>query len=108
MHGYQARCLRAIERGKKCHPKKAETDSNSTESANWTDDEVELLLGVVRSYFSQKNHEGLEWESTRRQTLHPGRIASKIKTKRRSAILTATVISGFDEKPVYTINVSDS
>ena len=27
-----------------------------------TDDEVELLLEVVRSYFSQKDYEGLEWE----------------------------------------------
>ena len=27
--------------------------------------EVELLLGVVRAYSSQKNYEGLEWESVK-------------------------------------------
>ena len=43
--------------------KKAKKDSNAAETVSWTDDEVELLLGVVRSYSLQKDYKGLEWES---------------------------------------------
>ena len=43
-------------------PKKAKKDSDAAEIVSWTDDEVELLLGVVRSYSSQKDYEELEWE----------------------------------------------
>ena len=32
---------------------------------SWTDDEVGLLLGVVLSYNSQKDYEGLERESVK-------------------------------------------
>ena len=46
--------------------KKARVDTDSTEAnLSWTDDEVELLLGVVRAYSSQKDYEGLEWESVK-------------------------------------------
>ena len=38
-------------------------DLNSTQNVNWTNNKVELLLGVVLSYLLQKDHEGLEWES---------------------------------------------
>ena len=45
---------------------KARVDPDSTEgNLSWTDDEVELLLGVVRAYSSQKDYEGLEWESVK-------------------------------------------
>ena len=41
--------------------KKARVDPDGTETnLSWTDDEVELLLGVVRAYSSQKDYEGLE------------------------------------------------
>ena len=40
--------------------KSSRTDSDATENVSWIDDEVELLLGVVRSYSSQKDYEGLE------------------------------------------------
>ena len=33
---------------------RSKTDQDATENVSWTDDEVELLLGVVRSYNSQK------------------------------------------------------
>ena len=46
-------------------PKKARRESENSEVLNWTDNEVELLLGVVRSYSSQKDFEGLEWKSVR-------------------------------------------
>ena len=46
--------------------KKARVDPDATEAnLSWTDDEVELLLGVVRAYSSQKDYEGLEWESVK-------------------------------------------
>ena len=46
--------------------KKARVDPDSTEAnLSWTDDEVELLLGVVRAYSSQKDYEGLEWVSVK-------------------------------------------
>ena len=32
------------------------------ENFSWTDDEVKLLLVVVRAYSSQKDYEGLEWK----------------------------------------------
>ena len=32
-------------------------DSDATENVSWTDDEVELLLGVFRSSFSQNDYE---------------------------------------------------
>ena len=32
---------------------------------SWTDDEVELQLGVVCAYSSQKDYESLEWESVK-------------------------------------------
>ena len=46
-------------------PKKARRESENSEVLNWTDNEVELLLGVVRSYSSQKDLDGLEWESVK-------------------------------------------
>ena len=46
-------------------PKKAHRESENSEVLNWTDNEVELLLGVVRSYSSQKDFDGLEWESVK-------------------------------------------
>ena len=46
--------------------KKARVDPDATEAnLSWTDDEVELLLGVVRAYSSQKDYEGLEWDSVK-------------------------------------------
>ena len=33
------------------------------ENLSWRDNEVKLLLVVVRAYSSQKDYEGLEWES---------------------------------------------
>ena len=39
----------------KRRPKKVQNGIDATESVDWTDDEVELLLGVVRSYSSQKD-----------------------------------------------------
>ena len=35
------------------------------ENLSWRDDEVELVLVVVRAYFSQKDYKGLEWESVK-------------------------------------------
>ena len=41
--------------------KKARVNPDATEeNLSWTDDEVELLLAVVRAYSSQKDYEGLE------------------------------------------------
>ena len=54
--------------------KKAQVNPDATEEdgrpaqdvhLGWTDDEVELLLVVVRAYSSQKDYEGLEWESVK-------------------------------------------
>ena len=46
--------------------KKARVNPDATEeNLSWTDDEVELLLAVVRAYSSQKDYEGLEWESVK-------------------------------------------
>jgi len=46
--------------------KKARVGPDATEAnLDWTDDEVELLLGVVSAYSSQKDYEGLEWESVK-------------------------------------------
>ena len=36
--------------------KKTKKDSDATETVSLTDDEKELLLGVVRSYSSQKDY----------------------------------------------------
>ena len=59
--------LASFDMVKKMPPKKkARVDSDVTEAnLNWTDDEVELLLGVVRAYSSQMDYEGLEWESVK-------------------------------------------
>ena len=46
-------------------PNKARRGSENSEVLNWTDNEVEMLLGVVRSYSSQKDFDGLEWESVK-------------------------------------------
>jgi hypothetical protein len=40
-------------------------ESQGSENLTWTDEEVELLLGVVRSYASQKDFDGIEWESVK-------------------------------------------
>ena len=62
VHGYQALCLHVRAVKKYRRKKKAKTDFNSTQNnVNWTDNEVELLLGVVLFYSSQKDYEGLEW-----------------------------------------------
>ena len=75
------------------------------ENLTWSDQEVELLLGVVRSYASQKDFDGIEWESVKnkyedirqqftavyRQSDHHhdvmlftrGKIASKVKDLRK-------------------------
>ena len=46
--------------------KKARVNPDATEeNLTWTDDEVELLLAFVRAYSSQKDYEGLEWESVK-------------------------------------------
>ena len=47
--------------------KRPRTDSDATGNVDWTDDEVELPLGVVRSYSFQKDQEGLEWEIVKNQ-----------------------------------------
>ena len=57
-------------------PQKAKNNSDAAETVSWTDDEVELLLGVVRSYSSQKDYQGLEWES----------VISKYEDIRRKSI----------------------
>ena len=44
---------------------RSKTDQDATENISWTDDEVDLLLGVVRLYNSQKDYEALEWESVK-------------------------------------------
>ena len=36
--------------------KKAKKDSDATETVSWTDHDVELFLGVVRLYSSQKDY----------------------------------------------------
>ena len=41
-------------------PKKARRESENSEVLNWSDNEVELLLGVARSYSSQKDFDGVE------------------------------------------------
>ena len=46
-------------------PKKAKKNSDAAETVSWTDDEVELLLRVVRSDSSEQDDEGLEWESAK-------------------------------------------
>ena len=46
-------------------PKKARRESENSEVLNWTDNEVELLLRVARSYSSQKDFDGLEWKSVK-------------------------------------------
>ena len=44
--------------------KKAREDPDATDAnLSWTDNEIELLLGVA--YSSQKDYEGLEWESVK-------------------------------------------
>ena len=44
----------------KCRPKmRPKTDSDATQNVSWTDDEAEQFLGMVRSYSSQKDYEGL-------------------------------------------------
>ena len=48
-------------------PKKVKKDSDAAGTVSWTDDEVELLVGVVRSYSSQKDYQVLEWESAKRK-----------------------------------------
>ena len=46
--------------------KKARVNPDATkENLRWIDDEVELLLVVVRAYSSQKDYEVLEWESVK-------------------------------------------
>ena len=51
--------------------KKARVDPDATEAnLSWTDDKVELLLGVVRAYSSQKDYEGLEWECSHKWLEH--------------------------------------
>ena len=40
-------------------------ESQRSENLTWTDEEGELLLGVVRSYASQKDFDGIEWESVK-------------------------------------------
>ena len=45
--------------------KRPKLDSGAAGTVSWTDDEVELLLGVVRSYSFQKEYEGLECESVK-------------------------------------------
>ena len=58
--------ISSFDKVKMAPKKKARVDPDSTEAnLNWTDDEVELLLGVVRAYSSQKDYEGLEWESVK-------------------------------------------
>ena len=58
------RVVSSFDKVKMAPKKKARVDPDATEAnLSWTDDEVELLLGVVRGYSSQKNYEGLEWES---------------------------------------------
>ena len=42
--------------------KKSRTDPDAIENVSWTDDEVELLLGVIRSYSSQKDYEVKRFE----------------------------------------------
>ena len=64
-NGYQALCRFAHPRRKSttCRPQKGQKGFQDTaETVSWTDDEGEILLGVVRSYSSQKDDEGLEWE----------------------------------------------
>ena len=45
--------------------KKARRESENSEVLNWTDNEVELLLGVARSNSWQKDFDGLEWKSVK-------------------------------------------
>ena len=46
--------------------RKAWVDPDATDAnLSWTDDEVEVLLGVVHAYSSQKDYEGLVWESVK-------------------------------------------
>lgn len=45
------------------HTTQVKRGQNQVKYVSWTDDEVELLLGGVRSYSSQKDYEELEWES---------------------------------------------
>ena len=42
------------------HTTQAKSGQKQVKNVSWTDDEVELLLGVVHSYSSQKDYEGLE------------------------------------------------
>jgi hypothetical protein len=45
--------------------KLGEEESQGSENLTWTDEEVELLLGDVRTYASQKDFDGIEWESVK-------------------------------------------
>jgi hypothetical protein len=40
-------------------------ESKGSENLTWSDEEVELLLRVVRAYASQKDFDGIEWESVK-------------------------------------------
>lgn len=72
MNGYKADSLVTIlvfvasfDKNKMAPTNKARVDQDAHSAVNlsWTDDEVELLVGAVRAYSSQKDYEGLEWES---------------------------------------------
>lgn len=55
--------LAAIDDNKMPPKKKKTARVDQDSNLSWTDDEVELLLGVVRAYSFQKDYEGLQWES---------------------------------------------
>lgn len=44
---------------------KVSVQGQGSENLSWSDIEVELLLGVVRLYSSQKDYDGIEWESVK-------------------------------------------
>ena len=60
-------------------PKKAKNDSDAAETVSWTDDEVELLLGVVRSYSSQNDYKGLGLGLLRSRVLLGGELCDNTK-----------------------------
>ena len=59
---FEKKCALKNDRGMPPEKKVRKIDE---ENFMWTDDEVKLLLKVVRSYSVQKVYEGLQWESVK-------------------------------------------
>ena len=57
-------CCFVVRKSKNAAKKEGYSQPDTAEeNLSWRDNEVELLLVVVRAYSSQKDSEGLEWEN---------------------------------------------